>query len=150
MPVRGRRVVCDEDEDYVDEDDSCRPSIETDTSMSPEIIDTAPTVVTINTAPRTTNTKSQIPRPRTLASPRPRHEYPVPAEMESLYKALGENNWNEYLTLMEKKWLGEITENEVMVKSKSIFSVFDECTRRRVEKGVINKVIIPVLGQRVI
>ena len=84
------------------------------------------------------------PRPR---RPRPQYDYPVPEEMEGIYHALGEDNWNEYLVLIEKERMGVIMEEQVAMESKHLFSVFDESTRRRMERQMTDKVVLPVMQQ---
>ncbi|KAF2822436.1 hypothetical protein CC86DRAFT_385398 [Ophiobolus disseminans] len=123
--VRSRPVVLDdEDEDNNDQDVSPMNSIETDAS------NTSIARGTLQIRPR---------------RPHPEHDYPIPEGMESVHRALGEDNWNEYLALVERRWLDTITEEQLVTATRYIFSVFDEPTRRRIQKRVVDMVVLPVL-----
>lgn len=76
----------------------------------------------------------------------PRHAYTIPNDLEGVERALGKDNWNEYMVSMEKMCLGEITREEHARQSNRIFTVFDDITKRRMEKKVMEKIVKPVLG----
>jgi hypothetical protein len=137
-----------DDEDDEDDDDSHDgdggneanvpiPSIESGITEDPASATRAAT-------PATRRSKriqaSQIQRPH------PRYEYLVPSKLEGIKQALGEEDWIEYLIGTEKKLLGEITEDEFDARSKHLFLVFDEQTRRRIEK-LVGGMIAPVIKQ---
>ncbi|KAH4035481.1 hypothetical protein HBH64_096780 [Parastagonospora nodorum] len=77
----------------------------------------------------------------------PRYDYLVPDELRGVQRALGDDNWTDYLILMEKRLMGEVTEVDFVVQSKAIFMVFDVKTRTRLEKQIANTVVLPVIEQ---
>jgi len=76
-----------------------------------------------------------------------RYDYLVPDELRGVHRALGDDNWTDYMMLMEKKLMGEVTEVDFIVQSKAIFMVFDMKTRTRLEKQIANTVVLPVIEQ---
>jgi hypothetical protein len=154
VSARGRRVVRDEEDD--DDFDYESPVTGAKTAsieqFSPSFdIDTRST--RRNTAPRSVARASSTyndAQPTVLPSrPRPQYDYPVPKEMESVQKALGEDNWNEMLILMERNYLGTITAEEMGARTKPIFLTFDETTRRSIVRRIASRVMVPVLRERV-
>jgi hypothetical protein len=154
VSARGRRVVRDEEDD--DDPDYESPvngpnavSIE---RFSPGFdVDTRST--RRNTASRSvaraSSTRNDAQPTILLSRPRPQYDYPVPKELDSVQKALGEDNWNEMLILMERNYLGTITAEELRAATKPIFLTFDETTRRSIERRITNRVVVPVLRERV-
>ncbi|KAH6862643.1 hypothetical protein B0T12DRAFT_470782 [Alternaria alternata] len=71
--------------------------------------------------------------PQVLPSPappkpgrlRPRHTYQVPTELAGTKTALGPDNWDEYVYLMERLHYNEISAHEFDSRAKSIFQVFE-------------------------
>ncbi|KAH7092527.1 hypothetical protein FB567DRAFT_545674 [Paraphoma chrysanthemicola] len=129
--VRSRPVVRDEDleddEDY--ERDSPMASIESSENTS------------LHSPPSASTSRMHVHANR----PRPQYDYPVPEELEGVHRALGEDNWNDYLILQEAKWIGDITEQQYVARTGAIFAVFDQTTRRNMEKRMANQVIKPVM-----
>ena len=66
--------------------------------------------------------------------PRPHYNYPPTKDIEGMQRLLGPDDWSEYLMLVELKEMGMITEAEYAMKSRRLFSVMDEATRRGIEK----------------
>ncbi|KAH6639210.1 hypothetical protein C7974DRAFT_410190 [Boeremia exigua] len=64
--------------------------------------------------------------------PRLRVEYSLTPELEGVRCALGPANWTEYLALMEKSALGEISGSELEGQEKRIFQVLVVGLRRRI------------------
>ncbi|KAI4918969.1 hypothetical protein J4E85_009759 [Alternaria conjuncta] len=79
--------------------------------------------------------------------PKPRHSYVVPLELIGTKKALGPDNWNEYVYLMEQLWTEEITFDEFGARTQRIFQVIDEGIRRRLNNTVAMKMIVPRLEE---
>lgn len=77
----------------------------------------------------------------------PRYDYLVPDELRGVHRALGDDNWTDYIMLMEKKLMGEVTGVDFVVQSKAIFMVFDIRTRARLEKQIAKTVVLPVIEQ---
>jgi hypothetical protein len=92
------------------------------------------------------NTRKNVPAAQRSPAPRPRYVYIVSKKLEGIKKALGEDDWNEYLILTERKLLGEITEDEFKAQSKRIFLVLDKQTGGRIEEIVVN-MVAPVVRQ---
>jgi hypothetical protein len=146
---RRKRVILDDEDDEDDEDDDGHdgdggneanvpiPSIESGITEGPASATRAAT-------PATRRSK-RIQAPQ-IQRPHPRYEYLVPSKLEGIKQALGEEDWIEYLIGTEKKLLGEITEDEFDARSKHLFLVFDEQTRRRIEK-LVGGMIAPVIKQ---
>ncbi|KAH6882566.1 hypothetical protein BKA58DRAFT_434324 [Alternaria rosae] len=84
------------------------------------------------------------PKPR---RPRPKYSYVVPLELLGTQKALGPDNWDEYVYLMEQLWTEEITFDEFGKRTKRIFQVFDESIRKRLNNTVAMKMIVPRLEE---
>lgn len=136
-PARGRRIILKDDDEYVDEDEAV-PSIEVNPTTSP-----APPAAT---ARRTRRSQAGV----DMQTPRPcsRYEHAVPKGLKSIQRAFGEDNWTEYLNLVEQKIQGYITEEMFSARSKAIFMVFnDEKKRARIEKRIEAEVVIPVIEQ---
>ncbi|XPS81686.1 hypothetical protein M3J09_013614 [Ascochyta lentis] len=76
--------------------------------------------------------------------PQPRYEYDVPPELEGVKRALGLDNWTEYVTLAEKYVLKEIAETEFNAVSQRMFSV-DAKLRERIHGMIANSIITPVV-----
>jgi hypothetical protein len=128
--VRGRPVVLDEDPENDDnEEDSPRATIESNEDAL------------MHSPPSASTTRNQARRGR----PRPQYDYWIPKELEGVQRALGEDNWNDYLVLHEKKWMGNITEAQYTARTRAIFTVFDETARENMEKKMVDRVVRPVL-----
>lgn len=78
-------------------------------------------------------------------APQPRHEYTVPKELQGVRIALGADNWNQYLLLMEQLWLDEIGGEEFAAESKQMFMVIDNATRKRMNNLVAMTMVLPML-----
>ncbi|CAN9180363.1 unnamed protein product [Alternaria sp. RS040] len=93
--------------------------------------------------------------PQVLPSPappkpgrlRPRHTYEVPTELVGTKTALGPDNWDEYVYLMERLHYNEISAHEFDSRAKSIFQVFDEKTRKKLNNILVMKMILPRLEE---
>lgn len=143
--ARGRPIILDDDDSDDDDDDgeyvddsAIIPSIEVDEPSSP-----AP--------PETTARRSQR-RPTVINKnpPRPRSKYAdcLPYGLSGMKAALGDDNWHEYCTLIEKKILGHITEEQFTAQSKAIFimaRVVDEGTTAKVERRIAADVVMPMI-----
>jgi hypothetical protein len=79
--------------------------------------------------------------------PRPRFEYLIPKELKSVHQALGEDNWNDYMILMEQKLLGEIDEAQFTAKTAPMFTMFGGTGREKMERQIVRTVVRPVLEQ---
>lgn len=80
--------------------------------------------------------------------PRLRRDYPVIKELAGVRTALGLANWNEYLSSMERLWIGEISGEEFAAETKVIFLMFDNATRRRMNNLMAMKVVVPMLEMK--
>ncbi|RYO70744.1 hypothetical protein AA0113_g2973 [Alternaria arborescens] len=93
--------------------------------------------------------------PQVLPSPappkpgrlRPRHTYQVPTELAGTKTALGPDNWDEYVYLMERLHYNEISAHEFDSRAKSIFEVFGEKTRKKLNNILVMKMILPRLEE---
>ncbi|CAN9246746.1 unnamed protein product [Alternaria alternata] len=93
--------------------------------------------------------------PQVLPSPappkpgrlRPRHTYQVPTELVGTKTALGPDNWDEYVYLMERLHYNEISAHEFDSRAKSIFQVFGEKTRKKLNNILVMKMILPRLEE---
>ncbi|KAL6706978.1 hypothetical protein ACN47E_004928 [Coniothyrium glycines] len=81
-------------------------------------------------------------------APPPRKPYPVPKELEGVKKALGSENWEQYILLMEQLWAGVITGEEFGAKTKSIFLMFDERMKKRLNNLVARHIVVPMFDER--
>ncbi|KAH7406551.1 hypothetical protein DE146DRAFT_574062, partial [Phaeosphaeria sp. MPI-PUGE-AT-0046c] len=136
VPARGRRAILEEDDEYVNGNEAI-PSIEIDPTSSP-----AP----LAASTRTRN--SQVGISNEYVQPRSKYEHAVPKGLRKIQRAVGDDNWTEYLTLLEKKILGNITEQEFTAQSTALFMVFDdERTRARIEKRIVVEVVTPMIEQ---
>jgi hypothetical protein len=73
-------------------------------------------------------------REREGERPGPRYNYPPTKDIEAMQRVLGPDDWSKYLMLVELKDMGMITEAKYASKSKQIFLVFDDATRRNIDK----------------
>ncbi|OWY42631.1 hypothetical protein AALT_g147 [Alternaria alternata] len=93
--------------------------------------------------------------PQVLPSPappkpgrlRPRHTYQVPTELVGTKTALGPDNWDEYVYLMERLHYNEISAHEFDSRAKFIFQVFGEKTRKKLNNILVMKMILPRLEE---
>ncbi|KAF1830294.1 hypothetical protein BDW02DRAFT_609124 [Decorospora gaudefroyi] len=85
--------------------------------------------------------------PPTNTGPRPQDGYIVPKELEGTRIALGPDNWKEYISLMEKLWTETITAQEFDKRARSMFRTIDEKTRKRINKLIAMKMILPRLEE---
>jgi hypothetical protein len=143
--ARGRPIILEADDDdddddggeYVDES-VIIPSVEIDETSSPAPPET--------TARRTRRRRAAI----NDKPPRPRSKYAdyLPSGLKDIKGALGDDNWHEYCTLIEKKILGHITEEEFTAQSNAIFimaQVVDERTTAKMEKQIAAEVVMPMI-----
>jgi hypothetical protein len=102
--------------------------------------------------------------PKVTTRPRPRHEYVVPEKLLGTAKALGEptqhpfyihhltapsgpDNWNDYIVLMERWQVDEISERFFRKFAMPLFQTFDQKTRQRLNDMILKDMIVPVLEQ---
>lgn len=140
--ARSRPVVLDDedDEDESDDDDlPLRTTLRTENGCTPV---RGPTTITANPG-RHNRYRANPSRSR----PRPRFEYSVPEELQGIHRALGEDNWSDYIILLEKKAMKQITETQFVAKSKGIFMVFNDRTRERIERQVVRTMVLPAIEQ---
>lgn len=141
VPARSRPLVLDDDDEHDDGDEQTPiDSIEED-SASDEDLHFAST-----TPARTTRGQFRANLPARQRQS-PRYQYTVPKGLQGVQRALGEDNWNEYVILAEKRLLGEMTEMEFIKSSKAIFLVFDEETSYKIERQIANKMVMPVITE---
>jgi hypothetical protein len=95
-------------------------------------------------APRAQSERSKVPK----NEPTPQLEYDIPEELQGVCRALGPYNWSEYLTLMEQLWTGNISGQEFAASSKSIFLMFDEKMRKKMNNMMAMQVVVPMLERR--
>ncbi|KAG9194304.1 hypothetical protein G6011_04339 [Alternaria panax] len=92
----------------------------------------------------------QVPATATSAKSarlRPRYVYQVPSELIGTKNALGPDNWDEYVYLMEQLSFGDITAHEFDSRAKPIFQMFDEKTRKKMNNIMAMKMILPHLTE---
>ncbi|KAF2852552.1 hypothetical protein T440DRAFT_466691 [Plenodomus tracheiphilus IPT5] len=77
--------------------------------------------------------------------PRPRCQYEVPEALKGVQKAMGPDNWNEYVVLLEKLWAREIHGEDFAAASKVIFMIFDHNMRRKINISMLRDMITPTL-----
>lgn len=76
--------------------------------------------------------------------PRPRFVYYIPDDLKGVCQALGKDTWNEYLSLVERKEMGKLTETAFARKTNPLFMTFDTATRRRIDKKIM-ELVAPVV-----
>jgi hypothetical protein len=138
---KNRRVILDEEDGEDKEEEEKEKN--SDGESPPEVSIDSDTAVTPTSATRATTratTKSIQLAKLQSQRPRPRYEYSVPTKLEGIKQALGEEGWNDYLILTERKLLGEVTEDEFEARSKQIFMVLEEQIGQRIEKLVLKMV----------
>ncbi|KAF1938779.1 hypothetical protein EJ02DRAFT_514301 [Clathrospora elynae] len=126
ISTRSRPVVTHEEEGYEDDE------LET---PQPPIEPNRPTADEFPSSPR---------RP----SIRLKYTYTVPPELEGTRKALGEDNWNEYVFLMERLCTNKITPQEFNKGTRPIFLTLDEKMRKKMDNMVAMNMIQPGLDQQ--
>jgi hypothetical protein len=136
MSARSQRVILDKEDEKSQENEEQFPRATIETGVR----DT--TVSRVLSASSITTVRNQ-----SHSRPHPRLDYPISVELESVHRALGEDNWKAYLILIEQKCLGEIAEAECITRSKAIFTMFDESAQRRTERQLTKTVVMPVLEQ---
>jgi hypothetical protein len=146
--TRSRRFILDEEEDELDKDDDG----EDDDGDLPlrKLFEKGHGKTRIRGKDAAVQMKKASSGPRELqvhSRGRSRYDYVVPDELRGVHRALGDDNWTDYMMLMEKKLMGEVTEVDFIVQSKAIFMVFDMKTRTRLEKQIANTVVLPVIEQ---
>jgi hypothetical protein len=135
--VRSRPVILDDEDDGEEDDDDLplRVLFGKEHACTP--------VRGSRTTPKT-NTCNQFHAGKARSRPQPRYAYLVPEGLKGVQQALGEDNWTDYLILVEKKMLEEITKVDFVVQSKAIFMVFDDKTRMRIERQITSNVVLPL------
>lgn len=95
------------------------------------------------------NEKKPVPSPVTLGHargkkkrdrPQPRFEYSIPEELFGVVRALGQDDWTEYIILAEKYALKEKTETDFDTVSRRMFHVTDAKLRVNIQNMVISLV----------
>jgi hypothetical protein len=133
LSARSRRPVTQDEDDEESEDNSqdvpCR-TIETGGTPDPNAVTDSP-FAQIKNKPRL----------------RPRFDYVIPKALKGVHQALGEDNWNDYMILMEHKFLGEIDEAQLTAKAAPIFTMFEGLGRQKMERQIVETVVKPVLDQ---
>ena len=113
------------------------------TSKNSAIDPSTPSLTTSEPSPSPSPTQADAkPRPQPC---RPRHTYPVPAHLESVRRALGPANWDEYLLLMEGLWTGEISGATFAARTKSICMVFNDAIRKQINNAIAMDMVVPLL-----
>lgn len=140
---RNRRLVLDED-DEIDSPCASIKAAHVSTEALPSTDRPSPFPQPDSALQHThNNPRGDIP----IQSLRPRYTYPVPLELEGVQKALGPDNWNEYLVHMENLWTGEISGEDFAARTKRLFLVFDDSIRKRMNNLMAMKTVVPVLEQ---
>ncbi|KAJ4319237.1 hypothetical protein N0V94_004026 [Neodidymelliopsis sp. IMI 364377] len=75
-----------------------------------------------------------------------RNDYMVPPELEGVERALGSENWIDYLMLAKKRVLNEITEAEYHAATRRLFYVINSKLRERIQAEVIKSMVELVTG----
>jgi hypothetical protein len=139
-PVRNRPFILDDDDEQDNGDDHVpMPSIEVDFTTDEEL------PIASTTPARTT--RGQFRANLVRQRPRPRYQYTVPKGLKGVQLALGEDNWNDYVILVETRLLREISEMEFINDSKAIFLVFDVDTGAKIEELIANVMVMPVIRE---
>lgn len=90
-------------------------------------------------------TRSQAPKqpknPVRPQRPQSRFEYSLIPQLESIKRAFGPDNWTEYIILVEKHELGEITDREFEVQEWRIFRVPSVGVRNKIQKLVLKQMM---------
>jgi hypothetical protein len=123
-----------DEEDEGNEEDHPRATIEAGTRSTPAPMHSTPI------SPSSASLQSR-------SRPRPRFDYPIPQELEGVYRALGEDNWNEYLMLVEKNLLGEVTDEQCSAMASQVFFIEHQATQRKLHKQIVMTVVTPVVKQ---
>lgn len=92
-----------------------------------------------------TRTDSALQTTEPATSPLPRSNLVVPEVLKGIQKALGTDNWNEYLVLLEKLWREEIHGKEFAAATKAIFLAYDDRMRKRINDLMFMEMIKPGL-----
>jgi hypothetical protein len=102
--------------------------------------------------------------PNIATRSRPRHKYMVPGKLQGTATALGKplpstayplhlanfsgpDTWNEYIVLMERLVLGEISEPDFDKHATPLFQLFNQKTRHMLNRAIREDMIFPVLGR---
>ena len=72
--------------------------------------------------------------------------YAVSPELHGIRRALGEANWEDYITLVEALETGRATEDEVAKKESSIFQCRGKGARKKI-RGMVRDMVLSGLGQ---
>jgi hypothetical protein len=80
-----------------------------------------------------------------IQRPKPGYEYDVPPQLGGLKRALGADDWTEYLILVEGYALKEITEDEFNAISGRIFYVVHAQLREKIQNMVVKRMVLPVV-----
>ncbi|KAJ8118696.1 hypothetical protein OPT61_g387 [Boeremia exigua] len=84
----------------------------------------------------------QIQSPREIKTHQLRFEYDMTPKLESVKRALGRDNWTEYLLLTESLVLGEMADREFQIEVKKIFQVPDATMYNRIQEIVLRRMAI--------
>jgi hypothetical protein len=139
--TRSRPVVVANNEDESDDDDLPLSAIFKAKNAGTPV--RRPTTTTTNADTQTPSCAAAI-----RSRPHPQFEYEVPNELESIHKALGEENWTNYIILMEQRCLKHITKAEFIAKSKCIFMVLNNKIRNRIESKIAKTMVQPAIQQQ--
>ncbi|KAF1364196.1 hypothetical protein EJ07DRAFT_172146 [Lizonia empirigonia] len=82
-----------------------------------------------------------------LDRPQPRFEYAIPEELFGVVRALGQDDWTEYIILAEKYALKEKTETDFDTVSRRMFHVTDAKLRVKIQSMVISLVRQKIEGE---
>jgi hypothetical protein len=70
-----------------------------------------------------------------------RDDYIVPPELEGVERALGSEDWIDYLMLAKKRVLNEITEAEYHAATRRLFYVINSKLREQIQAEVIKSMV---------
>jgi hypothetical protein len=64
--------------------------------------------------------------------PQPQYKYNIPHELADVRRALGKDNWTEYLTLVERYTMNKISDKDFQVEGRRMFHVIDARTQAKI------------------
>lgn len=136
---RTRRFVNADDESTK----SVQPTIETD-----DVVDEAGWLSQTPQAPAQQYMEPTCTNPSLNHKPQgpyPRCRYVVPEALKGVEMAMGPDNWNQYLVLLEKLWTTELHGEDFAAASRSMFRIFDDKLRKRMNSLILREMIKPEL-----
>ncbi|KAI8932390.1 hypothetical protein NX059_010577 [Plenodomus lindquistii] len=138
--MRPRRVTkADEENEF-----SAQPTTESEVVPCPRQISQAPQV---KLQPRVETTSIRPPLTHKPRGPFPRCQYEVPDSLKGIQQAMGPDNWNEYVVLLEKLWTREMHGEDFAAASKAILSLPNENMRKKMNSRMLKHMIAPVLDK---